>query len=142
DRPPARGRRGADPGPLRLPRDPRRCPPRARLPGRRAGAPAGGRGLMPLAAPAAHAPLRPLSRAAALLLGLLLPLLAAAAPAPRIGVVTMAPGEVFFERFGHDAIVVYEPDTGRATSYNFGFFDPEEPDFVARFVRGEMMYYL
>ena len=97
---------------------------------------------MPLAAPAAHAPLRPLSRAAALLLGLLLPLLAAAAPAPRIGVVTMAPGEVFFERFGHDAIVVYEPDTGRATSYNFGFFDPEEPDFVARFVRGEMMYYL
>lgn len=63
-------------------------------------------------------------------------------PAPRVGVVTMQPGEVFFERFGHDAIVVVDPVTGQATSYNFGFFDPGEPDFVPRFARGEMMYYL
>uniref|UniRef100_UPI003F7ED987 lipoprotein N-acyltransferase Lnb domain-containing protein n=1 Tax=Xanthomonas sp. 0924 TaxID=2835534 RepID=UPI003F7ED987 len=62
--------------------------------------------------------------------------------APRVGVVTMQPGEVFFERFGHDAIVVVDPVTGQATSYNFGFFDPGEPDFVPRFARGEMMYYL
>lgn len=66
----------------------------------------------------------------------------AAAPAPRVGVVTMQPGEVFFERFGHDAIVVVDPLTQQATSYNFGFFDPSEPDFVPRFARGEMMYYL
>lgn len=64
------------------------------------------------------------------------------APAPRVGVVTMQPGEVFFERFGHDAIVVVDPRTQHATSYNFGFFDPSEPDFVPRFARGEMMYYL
>ncbi|OQP70575.1 hypothetical protein IA54_016210 [Xanthomonas phaseoli pv. syngonii LMG 9055] len=64
------------------------------------------------------------------------------APAPRVGVVTMQPGEVFFERFGHDAIVVVDPHTQQATSYNFGFFDPSEPDFVPRFARGEMMYYL
>ncbi len=63
-------------------------------------------------------------------------------PAPRVGVVTMQPGEVFFERFGHDAIVVVDPVTQQATSYNFGFFDPSEPDFVPRFTRGEMMYYL
>ncbi|MBB4132846.1 DUF4105 domain-containing protein [Xanthomonas sp. 3075] len=63
-------------------------------------------------------------------------------PAPRVGVVTMQPGEVFFERFGHDAIVVVDPVTQQATSYNFGFFDPSEPDFVPRFARGEMMYYL
>nr|WP_245625426.1 DUF4105 domain-containing protein [Stenotrophomonas daejeonensis] len=64
------------------------------------------------------------------------------ATAPRIGVVTMQPGEVFFERFGHDALVVADPDGGRATSYNFGFFDPSETDFVGNFVRGRMMYYL
>ncbi|KLD69942.1 lipoprotein N-acyltransferase Lnb domain-containing protein [Xanthomonas pisi] len=64
------------------------------------------------------------------------------APPPRVGVVTMQPGEVFFERFGHDAIVVVDPLTQQATSYNFGFFDPSEPDFVPRFARGEMMYYL
>jgi hypothetical protein len=65
-----------------------------------------------------------------------------ASAAPRIGVVTMQPGEIFFERFGHDAIVVQDPATGRAVSYNFGFFDPAESDFIARFVRGDMRYRL
>ncbi|KRG48514.1 DUF4105 domain-containing protein [Stenotrophomonas geniculata] len=64
------------------------------------------------------------------------------APAPRIGVVTMQPGTVFFERFGHDAIVVLDPVSGEATSYNFGYFDPSEDDFISRFARGDMMYYL
>ena len=66
----------------------------------------------------------------------------AEAPAPRIGVVTMQPGEIFFERFGHDALVVLDPINGQAISYNFGYFDPGEADFVGRFVRGDMMYYL
>ncbi|MFS8441490.1 DUF4105 domain-containing protein [Xanthomonas campestris] len=78
----------------------------------------------------------------ALLLLALLSLQSAMAQAPRIGVATMQPGEVFFERFGHDAIVVVDPTTQQVTSYNFGFFDPGEPDFVPRFARGEMMYYL
>ena len=66
---------------------------------------------------------------------------AADQPPPRIGVVTMAPGEIFFERFGHDAIVVAEPGL-EPVSYNFGFFDPSEPDFVGNFARGRMMYWL
>ncbi|MBB1472644.1 DUF4105 domain-containing protein [Luteimonas sp. MC1782] len=67
---------------------------------------------------------------------------ATAVAAPRIGVATMQPGEVFFERFGHNAIVVDDPAAGPPISYNFGFFDPDEPDFVARFVRGDMRYRL
>src|SRR2546427_13131239 len=66
----------------------------------------------------------------------------AESPAPRIGVVTMQPGTVFFERFGHDAIVVVDPHSGEATSYNFGYIDPSEDDFISRFARGDMMYYL
>lgn len=62
--------------------------------------------------------------------------------APRIGVMTMQPGELFFERFGHDAIVVADPATGEAISYNYGFFDPTEPGFFGRFARGEMEYML
>lgn len=54
----------------------------------------------------------------------------------------MLPGEVFFERFGHNALVVDTGDGREPTSYNFGYFDPEEPDFLARFVRGEMRYRL
>ena len=64
----------------------------------------------------------------------------ALASAPRIGVITMEPGEEFWERFGHDAIVV---DDGQSpVSYNFGFFDMGEPGFVGNFVRGRMRYYL
>lgn len=62
-------------------------------------------------------------------------------PPPRIGVLTMAPGEVFWERFGHDAIVV-APANGQAISYNFGYFDMTEPGFVGRFLRGRMQYML
>jgi hypothetical protein len=65
-----------------------------------------------------------------------------ATAAPRVGVATMQPGTVFFERFGHNAIVVDDPARPEALSYNFGFFDMGEDDFIARFVRGEMMYRL
>src|SRR3546814_10165023 len=59
------------------------------------------------------------------------------------GVQTCAlPISIFFERFGHDAIVVIDPATGAATSYNFGFFDPDEPDFISNFVHGHMRYRL
>lgn len=69
---------------------------------------------------------------------------AAAEPAPalRIGVATMSPGTIFFERFGHNAIVVDDPTKAMPLSYNFGFFDMEEDGFIGRFVRGEMMYRL
>ena len=76
------------------------------------------------------------------LLGLLAFTAPAAIAAPRIGVITMQPGEIFWERFGHDAIVVDDPDRGEPVSYNFGFFDLDEPGFVGRFVRGEMEYAL
>jgi hypothetical protein len=88
---------------------------------------------------------------ALLLVGLwLLSLAAIAAPpgdaapsdAPRIGVMTMQPGEIFWERFGHNALIVDDPAHGAPVSYNFGFFDLDEPGFVGRFVRGEMAYAL
>lgn len=60
----------------------------------------------------------------------------------RIGVITMEPGQEFWERFGHDAILVQDTGKGTAISYNFGFFDLDEPGFVGNFVRGRMMYYL
>ncbi len=66
----------------------------------------------------------------------------AAGDALRIGVMTMQPGAIFWERFGHDAILVEDTATGAAVSYNYGFFDPTEPGFLGRFVRGEMEYML
>ncbi|MCH7233974.1 MAG: DUF4105 domain-containing protein [Xylella fastidiosa subsp. multiplex] len=66
----------------------------------------------------------------------------AAAHPPRIGIATMQPGQLFFEHFGHDAIIVADPISGQSLSYNFGYFDPLEPDFLRRLIRGEMLYYL
>jgi len=60
----------------------------------------------------------------------------------RIGVMTMQPGNVFFERFGHDALVVLDTTNNWAFSYNFGYFDPTEPGFVANFIAGKMEYSL
>lgn len=62
--------------------------------------------------------------------------------APRIGVITMQPGEIFWERFGHNAVVVDDPRRGPPISYNFGFFDLTEPGFIGRFIDGEMEYAL
>lgn len=77
-----------------------------------------------------------------LLLMLLLSFPCIVAATPRIGVATMQPGGIFWERFGHDAIVVADDAAGAATSYNFGFFDPAEPGFIGNFVRGHMRYRL
>ena len=88
---------------------------------------------------------RPVLRHPLAALALLLALLASCLPAlaaPRIGVATMQPGEIFFERFGHNAIVVDDPALGEPVSYNFGFFDLEEPDFNKRFLLGDMHYML
>ncbi|MEO6154927.1 MAG: DUF4105 domain-containing protein [Thermomonas sp.] len=68
--------------------------------------------------------------------------LASLPEAPRIGVVTMGPGEIFWERFGHDAIVVDDTALGEPISYNFGFFDMAEPGFITRFAQGRMEYML
>ena len=90
-------------------------------------------------------PPRAFARALVLLLLCLAWPLSAAAQAgdvPRIGVATMQPGDVFFERFGHNALVVDDPDVPYPMSYNFGAFDPNEADFVPRFIRGDMRYQL
>ncbi len=82
---------------------------------------------------------RKFSRALRLLaLLLLIALPPAQAAEPRIGVMTMQPGQIFWERFGHNAIVVDDGTT--QTSYNFGFFDPSEPGFVGNFIQGRMNY--
>jgi len=69
---------------------------------------------------------------------------AATSQAPlKVGVITMAPGEEFWARFGHDAIVIMPADDPtRAVSYNFGFFDMDEPGFFRNFIRGRMNYLL
>ena len=65
----------------------------------------------------------------------------AASAAPRIGLVTMQPGEAYWSRFGHNAILV-QPAGEPGTLYNYGYFDFEEEGFLWRFLQGKMQYLL
>jgi len=55
--------------------------------------------------------------------------------------VTFGPGEIYFERFGHNAIWLREPAAGLDHTFNFGYFDFEQEDFFLRFLRGRMLYF-
>ena len=55
--------------------------------------------------------------------------------------VTFGPGEIYWERFGHNAIWLREPSAGLDHTFNFGFFDFEQEDFFLRFIRGRMLYF-
>lgn len=85
----------------------------------------------------------------ALLLLLWLPLanaqgeaVVAASPetAPEVTLVTVEPGPLYWQRFGHNAILLRAPGAQEAVSYNFGYFDFGQPDFLLRFLRGRMLY--
>lgn len=65
---------------------------------------------------------------------------AQAQDAPRISVLTFGPGEIYWQRFGHNAVLVR--DNGRALVYNYGFFDWSQDNFLLNFARGEMTYFL
>ena len=55
--------------------------------------------------------------------------------------VTFGPGQIYWERFGHNAIWLREPALGLDHTFNFGFFDFEQEDFFLRFMRGRMLYF-
>lgn len=71
------------------------------------------------------------------LISLLAPPLQAA---PAVGLVTMDPGEAYWARFGHNALLIDHGDGREPVFYNFGYFDFEQPGFLARFLRGDMRY--
>ena len=55
--------------------------------------------------------------------------------------VTFGPGEIYWERFGHNAIWLREPAAGLDHTFNFGYFDFDQKDFLQRFIRGRMLYF-
>jgi hypothetical protein len=77
----------------------------------------------------------------ALLLFFSLPAQAQTQP-PTISVLTFAPGEIYWQRFGHNALLLRDEATGQATVYNYGIFDFQQKNFFLNFARGQMLYQL
>ena len=58
-----------------------------------------------------------------------------------IWLVTYGPGEIYWQRFGHNAIWIRDPGLGLDHVFNFGFFDFAQQNFFLRFVQGRMLYF-
>jgi len=71
-----------------------------------------------------------------------LPVQAQPSPPPIVSVLTFAPGEIYWQRFGHNALLLRDEASGRATVYNYGIFDFQQKNFFLNFARGQMLYQL
>ena len=60
----------------------------------------------------------------------------------RVFLMTMGPGALVWERFGHNAIWIHDPATPPDTAYNYGLFDFHQENFLLRFIRGQMWYWM
>ncbi|GAB3793449.1 lipoprotein N-acyltransferase Lnb domain-containing protein [Dyella agri] len=57
-----------------------------------------------------------------------------------VSLVTYGPGDVYWERFGHDALELRDTVSGEAVNFNYGVFDFNEKNFFLNFARGRMHY--
>ena len=54
---------------------------------------------------------------------------------------TMGPGDMIYERFGHNAIIIDNRATGQSLAFNYGIFAFDD-GFIFRFLKGRMMYWM
>jgi hypothetical protein len=59
-----------------------------------------------------------------------------------VSLLTMGWGDLLWERFGHNAIRVRDAASGFDMSYNWGMFDFDQPNFLARFLTGDTRYWM
>ena len=59
-----------------------------------------------------------------------------------ISIITVGPGEVLYEAFGHSAIRVSDPIIGMDYIFNYGLFDFNQPNFKLNFTKGKLLYKL
>jgi Domain of unknown function (DUF4105) len=60
----------------------------------------------------------------------------------RVYLMTMGPGAQVWERFGHNAIWIHDSAAEPDTTYNYGLFDFQQENFLLRFIRGQMWYWM
>ncbi len=54
--------------------------------------------------------------------------------------VTAAPGDAIWERFGHNGLWIHDGRTGEDIFWEWGLFDRRQEGFMARLARGSMLY--
>lgn len=59
-----------------------------------------------------------------------------------ISIITIGPGDMLYDSFGHNAIRVSDPSNGKDLVFNYGTFDFNTPNFYIKFGRGKLPYAL
>jgi hypothetical protein len=82
--------------------------------------------------------------AGAAVVGAQTPVPGAAEPGSQLTVyvITLGQGDQVWERYGHNALWIHDPVRGTDRTYNWGVFDASGPQFIVRFVRGRMRYWM
>jgi hypothetical protein len=65
---------------------------------------------------------------------------AGAEDALTVSLVTIGQGDLVWERFGHNALLFQNEETGTEVVYHWGIFNFFSEDFVPRLIRGTMLY--
>lgn len=60
----------------------------------------------------------------------------------KISVITCGLGNETYSYFGHTAIRVADPESNLDVVYNYGAFDFRTPNFVAKFAKGDLQYFV
>ena len=60
----------------------------------------------------------------------------------RVFLVTLSPGRAVWSTFGHSTIWVSDGKKDLDESYNWGTFDPNEPNLLASYLNGTLLYWL
>lgn len=60
----------------------------------------------------------------------------------RISLITVDPGAETYSMFGHSALRVFDPANRLDRCYNYGTFDFDQPNFLLKFCRGKLLYFL
>jgi Domain of unknown function (DUF4105) len=60
----------------------------------------------------------------------------------RVFIVTIGQGDEIWEKFGHNAIWLFDESEGLDVAYNYGMFAFDQPGYIGRLVKGEMKYWM
>ena len=60
---------------------------------------------------------------------------------PEAWLITYGPGNIYWQRFGHNSIWIRDRARGIDHTFNFGYFDFNQHAFIRRFVQGRMLYF-
>lgn len=60
----------------------------------------------------------------------------------KISLITCGDGEEVYSHFGHSAIRVRDNNSNIDLAFNYGTFDPTAPNFLPKFIQGELNYFL